>query len=384
MLLAPCLIALSSNSKQGSLLISSHCFANKRFLYICSMTGIENVQLDQVIVHKVGNPTRGELLRLSANPLTLNDELVRSMLARYFLTPFNGEEHYHFTHLSDIGLNEVYNYVAGIFDNKKNFAQQSALLAHFLYSKSTHVKIKEGELYVASFKELPFGGDFINAVGIFKSETKETFLKVFEHGESWEVIGEEGININKLDKGCLIFNINKEEGYVVCVVDATNKQQDAQYWLNDFLQVTPYADSYHNTNKYMDMCRLFIANDYADKFEVNKTDQIDLLNRSAEYFKTKEQFSLQEFTEEVIHHTEVVDSFVEFKKNYESSRQFELNDEFDINLAAVKKQAKVFKSVLKLDKNFHVYIHGRRDLIEKGYDEQTGKKYYKLYFEEES
>ncbi|HNP23402.1 MAG TPA: nucleoid-associated protein [Panacibacter sp.] len=348
------------------------------------MTGIENVQLEHVIVHKVGNPSRGEMLKLSANPLTLNDELVRSMLTKYFLGAFNENEHYHFTHLSDVAMNEVFNYVNGIFDNKKNFVQQSALLAHFLYNKSTHVKIKEGELYVASFKEVPFGGDFVNAVGIFKSETKETFLKVFEHGESWEVIGEEGVNINKLDKGCIIFNTNREEGYVVCVVDATNKQQDAQYWVNDFLQVTPYADSYHNTNKYIDMCRLFIANDYADKFVVNKTDQIDLLNRSAEYFKTKEQFNLQEFTEEVIHHGEVVDSFVEFKKNYESSRQFQLNDEFDINLAAVKKQAKVFKSVLKLDKNFHVYIHGRRDLIEKGYDESTGQKYYKLYFEEEN
>ena len=126
------------------------------------------------------------------------------------------------------------------------------------------------------------------------------------------------------------------------------------------------------------------TNDYADKFEVNKTDQIDLLNRSAEYFKTKEQFSLQEFTEEVIHHPEVVETFVAFKKNYESSRQFELGDDFEINLSAVKKQAKVFKSVLKLDKNFHIYIHGRRDLIEKGYDELSGKQYYKLYFEEES
>lgn len=348
------------------------------------MTGIEQVQLEQVIVHKVGNPSRGELLQLSVNPLTLNDELVRSMLTRYFLGPFNADEQYHFTHLSDIGLNEVFNYVSGIFDNPKSFAQQSALLAHFLYSKSTHVKIKEGELYIAAFNNVPFGGDVIDAIGIFKSETKETFLKVFQHGESWEVIGEEGVNINKLDKGCLVLNTGREQGYIVCVVDATNKQQDAQYWVNDFLQVTPYADSYHNTNRYMDMCRLFISNDYADKFEVNKTDQIDLLNRSAEYFKTKEQFSLQEFTEEVIHHPEVVETFVAFKKNYESSRQFELGDEFDINLSAVKKQAKVFKSVLKLDKNFHIYIHGRRDLIEKGYDELSGKQYYKLYFEEES
>jgi hypothetical protein len=27
------------------------------------------------------------------------------------------------------------------------------------------------------------------------------------------------------------------------LVDATNKQQDAQYWVKDFLQVEPYADS---------------------------------------------------------------------------------------------------------------------------------------------
>lgn len=348
------------------------------------MTNIENVQLQQVIVHKVGNPSRGEQLKLSANPLTLNDELVKSMLTKYFLSPFNENEHFHFTHLSDVGLNEVYNYVKEIFHNNKSFAQQSALLANFLYNKSTHVKVKEGELYVAHFNEVPFGNDFVSAIGLFKSETKETFLKVFEHGESWEVVGEEGININKLDKGCLIFKANEEDGYVVCIVDATNKNQDAQYWVNEFLQVTPYADSYHNTNKYMDMCRLFITNDYADKFEVTKTDQIDLLNRSADYFKTKEQFNLDEFNQEVMHHPEVVDSFVQFKKNYEVAKQFELEDEFDIDLAAVKKQAKVFKTVLKLDKNFHIYIHGRRDLIEKGYDDASGKKFYKLFYDEES
>jgi hypothetical protein len=103
-----------------------------------------------------------------------------------------------------------------------------------------------------------------------------------------------------------------------------------------------------------------------------------------DYFKTKEQFNLQEFTEEVIHHPEVVNTFMDYKRNFEASRQFEIEDEFDIHLAAVKKQQRVFKSVLKLDKNFHIYIHGRRDLIEKGVDEMTGKKYYKIFYDEES
>ena len=39
--------------------------------------------------------------------------------------------------------------------------------------------------------------------------------------------------------------------------------------------------------------------------------------------------------------------------------------------------------MLKLDKNFHIYIHGDKDLIEKGYDQTTGKKYYKIYYDEE-
>ena len=348
------------------------------------MTGLDSVQLKNVIVHKVGNPTRNEELRLSQNALTLNDDLVQGMLIKYFLGSFNENEHYHFTHLSDVNLNEVYTYVTKIFEDSASFIESSGLLASFLYSKSTHVRVKEGEMYIATFDQVPFGTEYKQAVGIFKSESKESFLKVFPHGQSLEVISEEGININKLDKGCLIFRNNKDEGYTVCVVDSNNKQNDTQYWISDFLQVQPYADSYHNTDKYLGLCKQFITNEYAEKFEVSKSEQIDMLNKSMDYFKTKDQFSMQEFTKEVIHFPEVIDSFLEYKKTYETVKNYEIDEEFDIHLSAVKKQAKVFKAVLKLDKNFHIYIHGRKDLIEKGYDELTGKHYYKLYFDEEA
>jgi hypothetical protein len=59
-------------------------------------------------------------------------------------------------------------------------------------------------------------------------------------------------------------------------------------------------------------------------------------------------------------------------------------DEFYISPQAVKKQARVFKSVIKLDKNFHIYVHGDRELIEKGYDEALQKHYYKIYFDREA
>jgi hypothetical protein len=168
------------------------------------------------------------------------------------------------------------------------------------------------------------------------------------------------------------------------VVDKTNKQNDTRYWITDFLQVEPQSNSYHHTDQYLGMCKLFIANEYAEKFDVSKSDQADLMNRSMDYFKTKEQFNLEEFTEEVIHHPELKETFMEYKQHFQKSRNFEIDDAFDIHLSAVKKQEKVFKTVIKLDKNFHLYIHGRRDLIEKGYDEMTGKKFYKLLYDEVS
>ena len=62
--------------------------------------------------------------------------------------------------------------------------------------------------------------------------------------------------------------------------------------------------------------------------------------------------------------------------------ELQLENSFDVNQTAVKKQGRAFKSVIKLDKNFHIYIHGNRNLVEQGEDEHG--KYYKLYFQEES
>jgi hypothetical protein len=100
------------------------------------MTGIKNVELVQAIVHKVGNPTRGEALKTSTNVLSLNDSIVRDLLAQYFLNSFNENEQYHFTHISNVNLNEVYTYVGEIFKNPKSFISNSVLLPIFYTAKA--------------------------------------------------------------------------------------------------------------------------------------------------------------------------------------------------------------------------------------------------------
>ena len=56
--------------------------------------------------------------------------------------------------------------------------------------------------------------------------------------------------LKKLDKGCLIFNKDRENGYVVAVVDNTNKGVEAQYWIDDFLHVRQRKDEYANTQNF--------------------------------------------------------------------------------------------------------------------------------------
>ena len=79
----------------------------------------------------------------------------------------------------------------------------------------------------------------------------------------------------------------------------------------------------------------------------------------------------------------VIKSFQNFDKEYREYNAVELKDNFEISPQAVKKQARIFKSVLKLDRNFHIYIHGNTDMIQQGTDED-GRKFYKIFYQEES
>ena len=102
-----------------------------------------------------------------------------------------------------------------------------------------------------------------------------------------------------------------------------------------------------------------------------------------EYFSEKEVFNVKEFENTALQEPIVIEAFQDYKQAYFKSNEIVGFDEFDISDKAVKKAKKVFKSILKLDKNFHIYIHGRHDLIERGMDEEKGMNFYKVYFLQE-
>lgn len=339
--------------------------------------------LRKVIVHKVGNKLLEEPVILSnaAIDIERNNDL-NEILKRYFLSPFKDPVYYSFHHVSSLEFNEVYTISAELFESTRGFVKKTKELAQILHEYSNHPKIKGGELYIAFFEECTIQNELTEAIGIFKSENKDTFLKVSEDEESLLINFDNGVNIKKLDKGCIIFNTEDKDGFRVMIID-TQGNTEAQYWKDEFLKLKPVSDNYFQTQHYLNLAKGFVTERLDDDFEVTKADQIDYLNRSIDYFKKNEQFNETDFAKAVFEHTEVIRSFKRFKTDYEDQNDLHIVSEFDISTSAVKNQSKIFKSVLKLDRNFHVYIHGNRDLIERGVDEE-GRKYYKLYYNEES
>ncbi len=342
----------------------------------------DEINIQSLVLHKVGNKSQEEGVHFAAAPIQV-DEAVQSLLLQYFLSPFKSEEYYNLTHESDVMLNEVYSYVSKIFADPETFYEQSVNIARHLYEESTHPKIKSGELYVAHFRDCIIDGEQVEAIGLFKSESKETFLKVYPTSDSFEIEYEDGININKLDKGCLIFNTEQENGYLVSVVDNLRQTGEAMYWRDNFLNIAQRRDNFHQTEQCLDMCKQFVIERLPENFNVNKVDQADILNKSVQFFKENEEFSLDNFAHQVMQQPEVIQLFKDYTEEYQDERDIHIDDQFEISTPAVKKQAKIFKSVIKLDKNFHIYVHGNRQLIEKGYDEERDMSFYRIFFKEE-
>ena len=312
-------------------------------------------------MHFIGNKNNGDGVRFSDELLDYKN--VEQYVKQLIDNSFKSEEMYQFYFHPNIELNPMYQFLNSIFKQKETFIEQSQNIGRFLYDKSTHPQIKAGELCLVYFDECQINDEMVSCVGLFKSENKNTILKVNRTEKGYDLTDEKGINTDKLDKGCLIFNTENENGFLISVVDNTNRSSEAQYWKDDFLCVQPVKDEFHKTNQFLGITKQFITEQLSQDFEVAKTDQIDFLNRSVDYFKNHDKFDKHEFEEKVFGDSNVIESFQKFDRAYRQDNEMEVSDNFDISKQAVKKQARVFKSVLKLDKNFHIYIHGSRDLI---------------------
>ncbi|MGD9976875.1 MAG: nucleoid-associated protein [Bacteroidales bacterium] len=346
------------------------------------MLNVSDAILGRAIVHFIGSVESDELV-LSAKELDISNELLNNLLRDYFLNNFKSIGFYSFAHDSSLELNEMYSYCSSFFDGAKDFVSVSKLIAGYLKHVSTHPNIKEGELYVVELHDCMVDGEIADAIGIFKSETKDRFLKINRTGGELSVTCEFGANPKRLDKGCIVFSTERDLGYKIGIIDNTNRDE-AKYWINDFLRVKMRNDDFYQTRTALNLCKGFVHDVINPQNSFAKLEQAEMLAKARDFFKTNETFAQDDFENDVIAEPDAIEAFREYKKSYESEMGYNIPDEFKISVDATRQAGKFFKSVIKLDKYFHIYIHGDRERVEKGFDRERNLNFYKLYFEKES
>ena len=325
----------------------------------------------------VGNKSKGEGVSFASELTDLGSS--ESFLKKLIETSFSIDDRKHFTYISSLDLNPVYQFVSKIFDDHDQMVLQSVNLATYLYEQSIHPNIKNGELYV-SIVECEVGDECIEALAILKSEQKDSFLTTTNNGKCISVKTLSGTSLRNLDKGCLILNKYREDGYVLFTIDRTNNGNDANYWVENFLHVENCNDDYHKTVSMISVCNSFFN-------KMQKEQNVDHSEIARAFCKNKEIFSnegveinVELLAQNLFTNTKYQKEFAEFLSEYSKDL---IPESFRPNLEVTKRKISKTRNTIRLDNNFEVKFLNSDAEIAKGYDEEKDKYYYKLWYDHE-
>jgi hypothetical protein len=348
------------------------------------MFDFTNCNIKIMIVHRVGNKTRSQNIFLSNSTIELNDFRLKEFIFNHLLKQFeNLNQLYSFSFFDgEHLLNPLFNYSSEIFDEKESFINNSKNIARLLHEGSNHHQIKSGDLFIVYLENVKIQRKLVKCLGIFKSESNQYFLTLFKKSKNIEVEIKEGLDSNKIEKGCLIFNTLKNDGYRLSIFDRSGKIKKSNYWINNFLNVKSVKDNFAFTSDFLNMTNEFLNSSIALKLSIDKFKKIDILNRSIQYFKAKDSFEIKDYNNRILHEKSIIASFEDYIEEKKNNGDYNFKEEFEISEDAVRIKDKLFKRVLKLDSNFRIIIQGDQKNIEKGID-NNGRKFYKIYYEHE-
>jgi len=349
------------------------------------MINLFNAQIQYISIHKIGNKSRNESIFLSDEPYKLSDEIV-PLIKEFFLKPFRDKEevYYQFAHDVDIEYNEMFVSVSSIFENPSIVHNASRSITNHLFEQGGHPHIKSGEVYVVHFTNLSIDNNIVDAIGIFKSEIKNDFLELEENGSHLDMILKQGISLDKLDKGALIFNYKKEDGYKILVHDSN--RYDSRYWLEHFLSVDAFEDENFLTKKYLKFAQDFAKEVVAPSED--KKEEVMFMNRSMNYFAKNDEFEESAYLNEVLDNPDLISEFKNFKVDKGEKYSIEDVSSFPISNTAVTDARRKWKGTIALDTGMTIKMdfinpESAERFLERGWDEEKQMYYYLLYYNKE-
>lgn len=334
-------------------------------------------EIVRMIVHTVGNKDRGEGVSFSKEELDFNE--IKTEVEILLEKSFNISDLYQFYFEQDIDLNPIYSFVKTIFADPDRFVEQSNLIAKILYERSNRPNIMGGELNIIYLEGCEFDGENTDAIALLKMEQKEMMVRYVRDEKGVKVVREEGINLAKVDKGCMIYRVKEEEGYRISVVNKLLKNEDKKYWVEDFLHVKSCQGTYRQTASLIGLCKDFMKEGLDD---CDKMQKSLIAARAKSAIMSNEEIDLDDFADEVFQSATLADRFIEFKESSEYASELP-NDGFKIEKKIPKRMVVMPSNVIHLDGNFDIVVKGGEENIIKGVDGRNGMKFYKLFYREE-
>lgn len=330
-------------------------------------------EIKAATIQIVGNKTRGEGLSSASSLADVSDS--SDFLTKLIEKSFTMDDLKCFSYIESVELNPVYQFASKIFNDNETFLKQSVNIATYLYDQSVHPNIRSGELYVLLL-ECEYKKTAVDAMAILKSEKKDPFLATDNDGREISVRTIYGTGVKGLDKGCLILNVDRENGYVVGTVDNTNNGSDAQYWTDSFLHVTDCEDDYHQTVKLMDMCKGFVK----QQDDISDIERAIAAKRTADVFAAGETIQVDALADLICQDDKQKQEFAAYRKAFEKQNGGFAEEVNVVKKAAIRKPVTKM-TTLKLGADFEVKVLNPEARIEGGFDKKSGKKYYTLYYE---
>lgn len=342
------------------------------------MIDFSEIILTRLSVHRM--ESESDEVHLSPDQIELTSHPDTERIARLLSGSFDQELIFRTDTEKYDDRESVHKLIIGFYRKKIDFHELSKRLA-ILYSESTgNAKYREVEFLVCHFENIYEEKISSDAIGIFIIDGREEYLRIHRDNGIINISVDEGLSFKKMDKACLIFHPDEKEGRNV-LLQKINLNYMRNPFIDDFLKVKPVPTSFYNTSNEINVLRTYL-NRHED--EEDRLDKMEKMNRSLEYFRSHDQYQQNAFESSVFEDPDEIDAFKAFRRNYAEDRDLEISDEYEISQNALNQRARYIRSVIKLDKNFHIYVHGNRHNIERGYDDAKGMKYYKIYYRNES
>ncbi|WP_313094227.1 nucleoid-associated protein [Empedobacter sp.] len=339
---------------------------------------LKNAYIEHLVLQKVGHKVREEA-NIFASKTTEFDESKEEQLIPFLFVPFKKNlELKQFSHYTEnLEFNKVYNLCKSAFDEEIDFVDFSNEVLKTLYDQSLHPQIKSGEVFTVQLNNAQFDGIPCNAIGIYKLENKSKFLR-FDERETIDYNVLKGYKLDKLDKGVLILDTYRDEGFRVYTIDDNNVE--SEFWTKNFLEVKPVTNPALQTKKFLETINDFAIDVVLDK--TNKKDQAEFLSNSIDLLSNHEFMNI-----EIV--DETLGQYKEEFNQYLNQRDIKLDKDFEVDSGVLITQAKKIKSEIKLDTGVKINLDllnsdCAADNLERGYDDEKKMFFYKVYFNSEA